>query len=81
VGRVFGGDTGEENSEGGAGVGGGAEARQGGEVDDAVREFARELLARPVALHPGKGSFDCVGGSLREPPTSLRMTGLRWDKD
>jgi hypothetical protein len=25
-------------------------------------------------VHAGWGSFDCVGASLREAPTSLRMT-------
>ncbi|MGC2327603.1 MAG: hypothetical protein WA604_12880, partial [Candidatus Sulfotelmatobacter sp.] len=33
-----------------------------------------EPLARPFSLHAGKGSFDSVDASLREPPTPLRMT-------
>ena len=35
----------------------------------------RELLAAPISLPAGMGSFDSVTASLRDAVTALRMTG------
>src|ERR1700722_5969832 len=41
---------------------------------DSVGELDTEVRDEPQEGQAGKGSFDCVAASLREPVTSLRMT-------
>jgi len=36
----------------------------------------QKIPSEHISLHAGKGSFDFVGASLREAPSSLRMTRL-----